>query len=83
MEFYSIILVVGVIIKRSLRMDVDWEKAEEQPTMQLGVGELKSSSLGLLAVKGRKGKCERREMLERMKEKLIFQEEAGTSSCKI
>ena len=32
-------------------MDVDWEKAEEQPAMQLGVSELKSSSLGLSAVK--------------------------------
>jgi hypothetical protein len=51
--------------------------------MQLGVGELKSSSLGLSTVKGRKGKSERRERLERMKEKLIFEEEGDTSGCKI
>ena len=61
MELYGTILVVGVIIKRNLRMDVDWENAREQPAMQLGVGELKSSSLGLSIVKGRKGKSERGE----------------------
>ena len=61
MELYGTILVVGVIIKRNLRMDVDWEKTREQPAMQLGVGELKSSSLGLSMVKGRKGKSERGE----------------------
>ncbi len=72
-------MAVGVIIKRNLRMDVDWEKAREQPVMQLGVGELKSSSLSLSVVKGRKGT----ERLERMKEKLIFEEEADKSSCKI
>ena len=42
-------------------MDVDWEKAEEQPAMQLGVRELESSSLSLSTVKGRKGKSERGE----------------------
>ena len=61
MELYGTILAVGVIIKRNLRMDVDWEKTREQPAMQLGVGELKSSSLGLSTIKGRKGKSEKRE----------------------
>ena len=42
-------------------MDVDWEKSGEQPAMQLGVGELKSSSLGLSTIKGRKGKSEKGE----------------------